>query len=132
MENGRRAENHTAVDDTQLHEEEDKGNPDKNQGALAEGLHGLLKIAALQNPMHGVEDHRNREIQTRKKNGDAPVIRIGIGESPCMIVQAIADDQGKLQSKHVPQDKIQVLGPALTAAFIHGEPPFSQICRIRS
>ena len=119
MRQRRRAQNHAAVHAAQLHCEEEQGNPDKDQRNLAEGLCCFLIIAPLQHAVHGVEKHRHRDVQQRQQDAETAVVRVRIDKSPRAVIQAVAQVEGQLLGKDVPEDEIHMFDPALTAALIH-------------
>ena len=120
MQHRGRRENHTAVDDAHLHAEHVQRNPGEHDRALAGGLRRLLNQAALHDPVHRVENHRDRKIQRSQQYRKPSVVRICIGKRPGMVVQAVAQAKSQLLGKNIPQNEIQVLCPALAAALIHG------------
>ena len=127
MEAGGQVDGDTGIGIAGLGGEEVQGHEEENQGHVLDGGCQFLELAPLHDVVHGAEDNGYQHIHYRQDDGQGTVGFLEIGPVAPSVTDHIAKDKGSLQDDNIPEDKIDMLQPALYTPLVHLNPTFTVV-----
>lgn len=127
MEAGGQVDGDTGIGIASLGGEEVQGHEEENQSHVLDGGGQFLELAPLHDVVHGAEDNGYQHIHYRQDDSQGTVGFLEIGPVAPSMTDHISKDKGSLQDDNIPEDKIDMLQPALYTPLVHVNPTFTVV-----